>query len=105
MSITEEDINTAVEDGGRYSLKKFLTSSPATLKKWLMTVIGAVIVIKHIDIAPESLAIGGLALEATLDQFYVKPIEAHQAEVQVLKGIDLGQQTARTRPLRASKPA
>lgn len=92
MTITDQDIADAAEDGGSYSLKKFLTSSPASLKRWLLMVIGAVIVIKHIDIAPESLTIGGLALEATLEQFYVKPVAAKQAEVAVIKGIGLGQQ-------------
>lgn len=105
MSITEEDLNKAkdAEDGGggTYSLRKFFSQSPASLKRWILMVVTAVITIKHFDIDPASVAIGGLVLEGTLDLFYVQPKQKVKEEIAAIKGIALGQQTAR-RPIRAA---
>lgn len=105
MAITDADLHKAQDaedagDGGTYSLRKFVSASPASLKRWVLMVATAVVTIQHFDIDPASVAIGGLVLEGTLDMFYVQPKQKAKEEIAAIKGIALGQQTAR--PLRAA---
>lgn len=96
-----------------YSLRNVLTQSPEKVKVTILAVLGVLAGLRGWD--PDLLeTVGvGIAIERILDLFYVAPVrtaqaataeQAHQDEktVEALNGIELGQQLARARPLRAT---
>lgn len=103
MTITEADIEHA-DEGGSYSWRKFVTSSPAALKATFLVVASTVVVILEVQGVTTNGAIVasvGVSIEQILERFYVRPKQALQQEIQTLRAMDLGQQTAQRSQLRA----
>lgn len=74
-----------------YSLKVLLTQSPEKIKNWLLTVGGVGVIVataRGYVVDGAFVAAVGLAIERTLDMFYVAPINAAKNEAHALTAFE-----------------
>lgn len=92
------------DDQSYYSFKSILKRSPDDLKDAVLVIVGALVAIFWPEnVTPEQMVLGGGALLAFLRLVYVGPARAAKSDEQALKGIELGRQLGRQRPLQAEE--
>lgn len=103
------DQATALPSGGSYKLRNVFTQSPEKVKVTLLSVLGVVAGIRGWDPTLLETVGVGIAIERTLDLFYVAPVRnAQMVHVQqandaaAINGIALGKQLAQAPPAPAA---